>query len=79
MLGSLTLAFANVGPGSFNVWHCPAVDSVDIAASQVVKHVSTQLFAVHNLGFDSVDDFASQAHELLHELRSQLLDGYLLE
>ena len=78
LLGSLALALADVRPGSFDVGHCTAVDCVDIAAGQVVKHVSTELLAVHNLGFNAVDDLASQAHELLHELGSQLLDGNLL-
>ena len=79
LLSSLALRLADVGPGSLDVGHCAAVDCVDIAAGQVVKHVSTELLAVHNLGFNAVDDLASQAHELLHELGSQLLDGNLLE
>ena len=79
LLSSLALAFADVGPGSFNVRHCTTVDGIDIAASEVVEHVSTQLLAVHDLGLDAVDNLASQAHELLHEFRSQLFDGDLLK
>jgi hypothetical protein len=70
LLGPLALALADVRPGTFDVGHCAAVDSINIAASQVEKHVSTQLFAVHNLRFNAVDDLASQGHELLHELGS---------
>jgi hypothetical protein len=79
LLGPLALALADVGPGGLDVGHGAPVDGIDVAASKVVKHVSTQLLAVHHLSFNAVDDFASEAHELLHEFRSQLLDRNLLE
>jgi hypothetical protein len=79
LLGPLALALADVGPGGLDVGHGAPVDGIDVAARKVVEHVSTQLLAVHHLSFNAVDDLASEAHELLHEFGSQLLDRDLLE
>ena len=79
LLSSEALALANVRPGSLDVGDDASVDSLNVTASQVVQHVTGEFLPMHELGLDPVDDLAPELHELLNELRSEVIKVYLLQ
>jgi hypothetical protein len=79
LLSSEALALANVRPGSLDVGDDASVDSLNVAASQVVQHVTREFLPMHELGFDPVDDLAPELHELLNKLRSEVVKVDLLQ
>ena len=79
LLGALALALADVGPGRLDIGHGALINGIDIAASEIKEHVTAKLLAVHDFGLNAVDNFATETHELLDELGTELLDRDFLK
>ena len=79
LLCTLALALADVGPGRLDIGHGALINGIDIAASEIKEHVTAKLLAMHDFGLNAVDNFATETHELLDELGTELLDRDFLK
>jgi len=75
----VALLLAHVVPSVFYVRHCTVVDSSDVVPHEREVHLTAELLVVDHLRLHTVDYTLAEVHDLLDELRPQIVEAELVQ